>query len=269
MEPSPRLGLPPVSLSMKYLRAMIRLFALCGITAGYYLSWLMGLPFVSPFPEVARNWRRRNFGGWARASTRVVGMKVNARNAPPASPFLLVSNHLSYVDIVVLESQVDCAFIAKSEVASWPILGFICRTLNTIFIDRKRKRDIPKAMARAEATMNRGLGVVLFAEGTTTAGQTVSPFRSSLLEFAARRQMPVHYASISYVVPPDQAPVEESVCWGGDITFPTHVYRLLQLRQLDAHVVFGPEPILADDRHVLAAALWSAVSAQFTPVAQS
>jgi len=196
-------------------------------------------------------------------------MKVNARNSPPASPFLLVSNHLSYVDIVVLESQVDCAFIAKSEVAGWPILGLICRTLNTIFIDRKKKRDILKAMARAETTMNRGLGVVLFAEGTTTAGQMVSPFRSSLLEFAARRHMPVHYASISYVVPSDEAPVEESVCWGRDITFPAHVFRLLQLPEFEANLVFGLQPILSDDRHVLAAELWSAVSAQFTPVVQS
>jgi len=256
-------------LSMKYIRATIRLFALCGITAGYYLSWLMGLPFVSPFPEVARNWRRRNFGGWARACARVVGMKINAYNSPPAAPFLLVSNHLSYVDIVVLESQVDCAFIAKSEVASWPILGFICRTLNTIFIDRRKKRDVLRAMAKAAATLNRGLGVVLFAEGTSTAGHMVSPFKSSLLEFPARRHIPVHYASISYVVPSDEALAEQSVCWWEDVTFPAHVFRLLQLPEFEANLVFGPQPILADDRHVLAAELWAAVSAQFAPVVQS
>src|SRR5438128_9577779 len=162
------------SVSMKYLRATVRLLALSGVMAGYYLRWLAGLPFVFASPEFARSWRKRNFGGWARASARILGLRINVRNAPPASPFLLVSNHLSYVDIIVLESQVDCAFIAKSEVASWPIIGFICRTLNTIFIDRRKKRDVLKAMAKAEATLNRGLGVVLFAEGTSTAGHMVS-----------------------------------------------------------------------------------------------
>lgn len=250
---------------MKYLRATIRLVALCGTTAGYYLRWLVGLPFVFAFPKAALSWRKRNFGGWARASARILGMRVNVRNAPPPSPFLLVSNHLSYVDIVVLESQVDCAFIAKKELASWPLLGFICRTLNTIFIDRKQKRDLYKAMAKAEATLNRGLGVVLFAEGTSSAGQTILPFKSPLLELATRRQMPVHYASISYTVPVGETPAEQSVCWWGEMTFPDHVFRLLQLPHFEANLVFGSQPILAADRHVLALELWSAVNSQLAP----
>ncbi len=247
---------------MKYLRATIRLFALCGTTAGYYLRWLVGVPFVFAFREAALSWRKQNFGGWARASARILRMRVNVHNAPPASPFLMVSNHLSYVDIVVLESQVDCAFIAKSEIASWPILGLMCRTLDTIFIDRKRKRDLPKVMAKVESTLERGLGVVLFAEGTSTGGRRVSPFKSSLLDFATRRFFPVHYATINYTAPAEESPAEQSVCWWGDMTFPGHVFRLLQLPHFDANVVFGSEPILAEDRHVLARELWSAVSSQ-------
>ena len=247
---------------MRYLRASFRLLILCGATAAYYLRWLCGLPFVSAFPERARSWRGRNFSGWARASARIVGMKVNAHNAPPASPFLLVSNHLSYVDIAVLESQVDCAFVAKSEVANWPILGFVCRTLGTIFVDRKQKRDVLRAMAQAKDTLNQGLGVVLFPEGTSTRGPTTLPFKSSLLEFAAQRRMPVHYASISYVVPHHEPPAQQSVCWGGTMTFPGHLFRLLQLSEFEANVTFGLQPILNDDRRVLAAELRSAVNAQ-------
>ena len=233
---------------------------------GYYARWILGLPFVSAFPEAARKWRKRNFVGWARASAHIFGMRVNVRNAPPAAPFLLVSNHQSYVDIIVLESQVDCAFIAKSELAGWPILGFISRTLNTIFIDRTRKRDILQAMERAERALARGLGVVLFAEGTSTRGQTVSPFKSSLLEIAARRNTPVHYATLSYVAPADETPADQSVCWWGDMTFFGHVFRLLQLPRFEANLVFGPKPIMANDRHVLAEELWSAVSSQLKPM---
>lgn len=252
---------------MKYLRATIRLVALCGLTAGYYLRWLAGLPFVFAYSEVARNWRGRNFGGWARASARVIGLRVNVRNKPPDSPFLLVSNHLSYVDVVVLESQVDCAFVAKSEVAHWPILGPICRSLNTIFIDRTQARDILKVLTKIEMTIQRGVGVVLFAEGTSTAGRTVSPFKPSLLEFAARSHLPVHYASVNYAVPSDNTLAERSVCWWGDMTFVGHVFRLLQLPHFEANLVFGPQPVLGDDRHVLAAELWRAVASQYDAVA--
>src|SRR6266699_2445010 len=171
---------------MSYLRATIRLFALCGITTAYYLRWLAGVPFVFASSEAARNWRKRNFGGWARAAARILGMEVKVRNTPPSSPFLLVSNHLSYVDIVVLESQVDCAFIAKSEVARWPILGIICRSMKTIFIDRQKKRDLLRAIARVETSLNQGLGVVLFPEGTSSAGDKILAFKSSLLELATR-----------------------------------------------------------------------------------
>ncbi|HKZ02753.1 MAG TPA: lysophospholipid acyltransferase family protein [Pyrinomonadaceae bacterium] len=246
----------------------MRVIVLCGITGGYYLLWLLGVPFVNPFPAVARRWRARNFRGWARTAARVVSLQINASNAPPVSPFLLVANHLTYVDIVVLESQVDCAFIAKKEVASWPILGFICRSLSTIFINRGQKRDILQAMAKAEQTLDKGLGVVLFAEGTSSKGTTVAPFKPSLLEFAARGRIPVHYATISYSVPPDESGAEQSVCWWNDMAFHKHIFRLLQLRRFEATVTFGPRPIQAEDRHVLAAELWSAVRSQFIPVTQ-
>jgi len=251
---------------MKYLRATIRLITLCGITVGSYLFWLVGQPVLFAFPNALCRWRRLTIGGWARASARVLGMKISVRNTPPSAPFLLVSNHLSYLDVIVLESQVDCAFVAKSEIASWPLFGLMCRTLGMIFIDRKQKRGIPRVIARIEETIARGLGVVLFAEGTSTDGHTVSPFKSSLLEFAARNHVPVHYASISYVAPVEATPADQSICWWGDMTFPDHVFRLLQLSGFEASVVFGAQPILSDNRHVLAKKLWSAVSSQFTPI---
>ncbi len=251
---------------MKILRGTIRLLGLCGITGFYYLRWLAGVPFVFTSEGHALRWRNRNFGGWARASARIMGLAVNVRNRPPEAPFLLISNHLSYVDVVVLASQVDCAFIAKSEVAGWPILGFISGTLDTIFIDRKRKRDVVRAMSAAEATLRRGLGVILFAEGTSTGGHTPQPFKSSLLEFAARRRLPVHYSSIRYVVPQGEPSADQSVCWWGSMTFPGHLFRLLQLSGFEANLTYGPQPIINEDRRALAAQLWSAVNAQLKPL---
>jgi 1-acyl-sn-glycerol-3-phosphate acyltransferase len=241
---------------MKSLRATIKCLAMC-VMIGCYLCWVLGQPFVFAFPSCARKWRKLAFGGWAKASAWIIGMRVNVHNAPPPGPFLLVSNHLGYVDIIVLESIVDCVFIAKSEVAGWPLLGLISRTLNTIFIDRSRKRDIVQAMERADRAFVRGLGVVLFAEGTSTQGKTVLPFKSSLLEIAARKSTPVHYVTLSY-----SSPANESVAWWGEMTFFEHLFQLLQLKRFEATVVFGLKPIISSNRHVLAEELWAAVSSQ-------
>lgn len=251
---------------MKLLRVTIRLLGLGGVTGFFYLRWLAGLPFVFTSKDHALKWRNRNFGGWARASARIMGLMVNVQNTPPDAPFLLISNHLSYVDVVVLASLLQCAFVAKSEVARWPMLGFISSTLNTIFIDRRKRHDVLRAMNTIETTLQRGLAVVLFAEGTSTGGGSPQPFKSSLLEFAARRRLPVHYASISYVVPQGDQPADQSVCWWGSMTFPDHLFRLLQLPEFEAKLTFGPQPIINDDRRILAAQLWSAVNAQLEPL---
>lgn len=250
---------------MKLLRATIRMAALCSVTGFYYLQWLAGAPVFLASPREALRWRNRHFSAWARALTRIMGLSIHVRNTPPAGPFLLIANHLSYVDIVVLGSQLNCAFVAKSEIARWPILGLISASMNTIFIDRKKKGDLVRAMKAAQATLGHGLGLVVFAEGTSTGGGKPLPFKSSLLEFAARQRMPVHYASIEYQVAPPERPARESVCWWGAMTFPDHIFRLLQLSEIEAHLTFGPQPIVNDDRRLLAAELWSAVSAQLSP----
>lgn len=253
---------------MRQARAIFQLLSLCVITGAYYLRWLSGLPFVFASDSRARDWRNQNFRSWAQTTARGMRITIRVRNEPPIGPFLMVSNHLSYVDVIVLASQANCAFVAKREVASWPIIGLMCRAINTIFIDRKLRRDIPNAMQQITQTLRRGLGVVLFAEGTSTNGQRVLPFKTSLLEFAARNQLPVHYASVRYVVPYGETAAEESVCWWGDMTFPDHLFRLLQLPSIEASLVYGAEPIVSDDRRVLATKLWSAVSSQLRPAVE-
>ena len=94
---------------------------------------------------------------------------------PPEPPFFLVTNHLSYVDIPVIGSQVGAIFIAKSEISSWPAVGFMCRSINTIFIDRTLRRDLSRVMREIDREMEHGMGVVLFGEGTSSKGATVLP----------------------------------------------------------------------------------------------
>jgi 1-acyl-sn-glycerol-3-phosphate acyltransferase len=251
---------------MRHLRAIARIILLACAMLGFYTLWVVGLPFVYLFPRAWRRWRGFCFCGWARASARICGMKKTVRGAPPRGAFFLVSNHLGYIDVITLASLADCVFVAKSDVAGWPVVGFICRTVGIVFIDRARKRSIPEAMEKIERRMRQGLGVVLFPEGTSTSGERVAAFKPSLLELAATARVPVHYASLSYRTPPGEPTAREAVCWWGDMTFGGHVYRLLQLPRFDATVVFGERPVSANDRKALAEKLHDAVSAQHIPV---
>lgn len=252
--------------ALKTTRAAARLVALCLLTATLYAVWVVGtaLPCVSKRALTRR--RGLLFRLWGRAAATVIGMRLEARGVAPRPPFLLVVNHLGYADVIALAASCECVFVAKKEVAAWPLVGRLCRSMRTIFVDRRSRRDIPRALSLIEAALDEGAGVVLFAEGTSTRGAAVLPFKSPLLEAAARRGLPVHYASLSYRTPPGEAPAETSVCWWGDMPFPEHFFGLLKLRNFRADLAFGEEAIVEGDRKALAGRLWAAVSARFVPV---
>ena len=242
------------------------MFLLVVVTIAMLVIYLGGFVILFLQPELQRRWRRLMTQTWAQTLLSIINVRVAVANDAPQGEFLLVCNHLSYLDILVLQAQLDCAFVAKSEIASWPLIGLIVRSVQTIFIDRRVGRHIQRALVEIQQTNRRGLGVVLFAEGTSTNGKTVSRFKSSLLEIAAREQTPVQYASISYSVEAGERGAEESVCWWGDMTFVDHLFRMLQLPSIGASVIYGIAPIVDSDRHLLASKLWTAVTDQFQPV---
>jgi hypothetical protein len=106
----------------------------------------------------------------------------------------------------------------------------------------------------------------MFPEGKTSQGQGVRPFKSSLLEPAVRRNIPVHYATIRYSAPSGLAPASQWVCWGTSMPFGAHVTRVLRQPGFEATLRFGPKPIAAPDRKLLTRQLYDAVVAQFVPV---
>ena len=251
---------------MGAVRASLRMVALVATTTPIYLGVLFCKP-VAWF-STRRSLAIQDFWvrTWARACARILGMRITVDGASPAPPFFLVSNHLSYVDIVVLFSVLDCHFIAKSDVARWPVMGFLARTAGTLFIRRESKRDLTRVIPAVQALLGAGRGVVVFPEGTSTKGDAVARFKPSLFEVAILTETPVSYAALSYVTPDATPPAHLSVCWWGDMEFMPHLFRLLALPRFDATVAFGGARITADDRKVLAARAQRAVEDQFTPV---
>jgi 1-acyl-sn-glycerol-3-phosphate acyltransferase len=254
---------------MTTLRAVWRLFLLLKLTAIGYLAVVTGSLLTLPWPRRRARWRHLCFRHWARSVLAVLGARVEARGTPPAPPFFLVTNHLSYVDVLVLASRVDGVFIAKSEVEGWPIIGGLCRSVGTLYVDRRLRRDLPRAIAAVDRTLAAGQGVVLFPEGTSTRGEEVARFHPSLLEVPARARYPVSYASLGYATEAGVAAAEMAVCWWGDMELAGHLWALLALPGFRATVAFGDERIRDDDRKRLAVRLRQAVAGLFTPVARS
>ncbi|HSF25216.1 MAG TPA: lysophospholipid acyltransferase family protein [Blastocatellia bacterium] len=251
---------------MAYARLIVRAIALSVLTVAVYAVLRFGLAVTRRSSRRSARWQELILHRWARSAAFVLGLKIDVSCNAPAAPFLLVSNHLSYVDVVVFASQLHCLFVAKKDVESWPIIGTLCRSVGTIFTDRRNRRDLRRVNDGIAQALEDGRGVILFPEGTSTKGSSVLPFRSSLLEAAAKQGFPVSSAAVSYRVLTDDPPASMSVCWWGEMTFGSHFAALLRLRRIEATVSFGSTEIRADDRKVLAERLWFEVNRLFVPV---
>ena len=235
-----------------HLRALIRLLLLAPILLILIVSWILPLLLALFSKRAASHLRVRLMAIWARISLAVMGVRVSSEGEAPKVPFFLVSNYLTYLDILVLWSRIDTYFLAKSELGSWPVLGPLIRAAGTMFINRKRRADVLPAIERVKARLQLGNGVVFFPEGTSSSGGAVLPFKSSLFEVALHTGLPVHVACLHYASRDPRGTTELEVCWWGDMGFGDHFYRLLTRRGIDARIRFLAEPVAGDCRKDLA-----------------
>ena len=236
------------------------------VTASCYLLLLLDLVLLLPAPALRRRGRNAIYHLWSRACVRILGGRLRIEGEPPKAPFFLVSNHLSYVDIVVMASCLDGFFVAKSEISGWPLFGLLSRTVGTLFVDRELRRDVVRVNKLIEGVLESGYGIMLFPEGTSTQGYEVAHFHSALLDYPARRGMPVHVAALHYRTPPGEVPAHRGISWWGDAGFTPHARQFLGLRSFEATLRFSPRTVQSSDRKELAEAARQAVIEIFEPV---
>jgi 1-acyl-sn-glycerol-3-phosphate acyltransferase len=170
---------------------------------------------------------------------------------------LLVCNHLSYLDILILAALTPSRFVAKSEVKNWPVLGWFAHLAGTIFVERSKRSQVARAAQEIGVALEEGPLVVLFPEGTSSGGETVLPFKSSLLEPTTRHLHALTAGLIAYELADGN--VSEEVCYWKDMILVPHLLNFLSKRTLQALVRFTEAPQETTDRKVLARQLHSEV----------
>ncbi len=223
---------------MSWFRSVVRSIKLMG----YFVRF--GGELIVLRPETRREraeWLHR----FCSTALRGLGLELTVEGAFPGRG-AVISNHLSYIDIVVFAALSPCVFCSKAEIEKVPVLGWMTTMAGTIYVERGRGGSALKARGQMQAAAEAGLPVVFFPEGTTTNGRELLPFHSGLLAQAMDVDEPVTAAFLHYTLDEDNGPgivEEDDMCWWGERSMWAHVFRFLGLKGAHATVRFSGEPI--------------------------
>ena len=167
-------------------------------------------------------------------------------NGEIPEPGLIVSNHLSYLDILVFSAVANCIFVSKREVKSWPGIGWISSLSGTIYIDRARRAATHAIQSKMQSALSNGTRLVLFPEGTSSDGLQVMHFHSSLFQPALDLGVRITAAAISYSIADGDAARE--ACYWGDMTLLPHLLNLLTKESVQASLKFSQQHLQFSDR---------------------
>jgi 1-acyl-sn-glycerol-3-phosphate acyltransferase len=236
-------------------RAVARLVA-------YFLVTLPLMPVQALLLAMGSPLARRLPHHYHRIVCRILGLELETLGVvSPVHPTLFVANHVSYLDIEALSAVVPTCFVAKREVAGWPMFGWLARLQRTVFIER-RSNGVAEERDGLAQRLDEGESLVLFAEGTSGDGNRVRPFKSSLLSVAERavhgRPLTVQPVSVAYTRL-DGMPIGRQwrpfFAWYGAMDLAPHLWSVLGLGRLTVTLIFHPPVTFAEagSRKALAA----------------
>jgi len=248
---SPRRRSPPVAL-WRLLRGIAHV--LRGL-------WIIRREFGRLTPDQ----RARRVREWSRQMLAIIGVTLVVRGTPPAhGPLMLVANHISWLDILVMDAAHPARFVSKADVKQWPVLGALITGAGTLYIERASRRDAMRVVHQMAAALTAGDTLAVFPEGTTHDGRTLLPFHANLIQAAISAHAPVLPVALQYLNGASGA-ISDAPLFVGDTTLLQSVWRTLRADGMQACVHFGEPQLAGDrDRRTWAADLQRAVGAILT-----
>jgi 1-acyl-sn-glycerol-3-phosphate acyltransferase len=235
----------------------------------HLLAGLLTCALVFPFAGPAG--RIHLIRRWSARLLAICGVTVRTVSGPDThddEPALIVCNHISWLDIFVINARQPCRFVAKSDIRGWPLIGWLCEKAGTVFIARGRQREVRRIYQGLVESARSGERVAFFPEGTTASQGELLPFHSNLFEAAIEAKIPVHPYAIRYL--DHQGRFHAAAEFIGDTTFVDSVLSIMSHRDLVAEVMLLPA-IASDGAHRrdLAAAARQAIGEALSPKAVS
>ena len=187
----PRADTPRTQRALRYLRLAL-----------HVVHGVLTIALIHPFTRHSTHLtlRRR----WSQGLLRVLGIELDARGVPVAPGCMLVANHISWVDIFVINALAPAAFVSKAEVRTWPVIGWLAAKNDTIFLRRGSRGHARIINAETAALLDAGFNVAIFPEGTTTDGSQLLHFHAALLQPAIACGHPVQALALQYRTPDDR-----------------------------------------------------------------
>jgi lyso-ornithine lipid O-acyltransferase len=228
------------------------------IAAAFYGLWRHRSLPANPTRAQCAEWLQETCA----RGLRSIDVELSVEGVPPQRG-LIVSNHLSYLDILCCSAATPCVFVSKAEVEQWPIFGRYTRWSGSVFVQRHDRGDAARANTSVGKILNDGVSVVLFPEGTTTDGQRVLRFHSTMMQPAIDAGAAITPCAIRYEL--EDGDVGREVAWWGDMTLIPHVLNLLGKKSIRAHIMFGTPVVAAGHRKELSTLLHNEVEKLRSP----
>lgn len=226
------------------------------------LHLLYGALLALPYPHLGRERQKRMLRKWSRELLSVLNIRVKTgghQRPRAAIGCLMVANHVSWLDIFVLNAVEPAHFIAKAEVRNWPLIGWLCERSGTIFIERTMRRNAAEIGQKAAALLRQGACVGLFPEGAATEGGAVAHFHSALLQPAIDADAMLRPIALRYL--DHEGKPATAAAYAGDTTLLQSLSRILCCRRVDVSVTFTPALAASGgNRRMLARAAQEAIA---------
>jgi 1-acyl-sn-glycerol-3-phosphate acyltransferase len=202
---------------------------------------------------------------WSAKLLRLIGITLHAQGAPRAGAKLVVSNHVSWLDIAAIHAVIpEAHFVSKADVKQWPLIGKLVAGAGTLFIEREKKRDALRVVHQMAAALQAGDTVAVFPEGTTGDGRTLLPFHANLLHAAVTTATPVQPVVLRFF--DAQHTISPLAEFLGETTLAQSAWRFVCARGLNVEVrVLAAQSTAHADRRALAAHLRETIAAELPP----